>query len=167
MTTIGPSLYLDLTAAEVTQGKGFSPGDMHTDHEGNVARYVEAGSNVSQYMFVVINGSNVAFPLSNAQGLAACEIGVAHYSNIASASFGWVVIAGRPNGLVGGSAAVNLPIYTTTTAGMVDDATASAASFLLAGVKVAITNASSGAAPTRVVLNHGAHVVIPIAVGHA
>ncbi len=167
MPTIGPSLYLDLTATEAAQGKGFSVGDTHLDSDGNMARYVQAGSNVSQYMFVTIDGSNVAYPLTNGLGLAACEIGVAHYTNIASGSFGWVVIAGRPLGLVGGNAAPNLPIYTTTTAGMVDDATASAASFLLAGVKVHTANASSGAQQTRVVINYGAHVVIPITVGHS
>lgn len=167
MTTIGPSLTTDLTATEAGFGKGFSVGDLHVDGDGNFARYVLAASNVSQYMVVSIDGSGNATPLTSGTALAAQELGVAHYANIASASYGWVVVAGRPLVLTIASCNPSVPIFTTDTAGAVDDATGSASHFYIVGLKVHATNGSSGTGPTRGTLNMGATVVIPRATGHS
>jgi len=156
-----------ITAAEVTQGKGFGLGDVTFDSSGNQARYVIAGSNVSQYMWVSIDGSNVAIPLNGSNALTVGEIGVAHYGNIASGEYGFVVIAGRPLALMGASCNPNVPIYTTDTVGVMDDATASASNYLILGVKCHVTNGTSGVGAARVILNAGATIVIPRAVGHS
>ena len=170
MTAIIGAPGLSLTATELTQGRGGAGvGDVSYDANGNLARFVRAGSNVSQYMWVTIDGSCNTFPLSGSlsAALSVAEIGVATYDNIASGDFGWVVIAGRPLALVGGSCNPAVPIFTTGTPGVLDDATASASNFLVLGVRVHATNGSTGDAPVRVVLNHGATVVIPRAVGHS
>lgn len=167
MTALIGAPAFGLTSTDVTQGKGFGLGDVTFDSNGNLARYVLAASNVSQYMWVSIDGSNNAIPLNGSNALTICELGVAHYGNIASGEYGFVVIAGRPLALCGASCNPNVPIYTTDTAGVVDDATASASQNLIMGVKVHATNATSGTGPCRVILNMGATVVIPRAVGHS
>jgi len=156
-----------ITSTDVTQGRGFGLGDVTFDASGNTARYVLAGSNLSQYMWVSIDGSCLAVPLNGSNALRAGEIGVAHYGNIASGEYGFVVIAGRPLALVGASCNPNVPIFTTDTEGVVDDATASASQNLILGVKVHATNGTNAVGPVRVILNAGATVVIPRAVGHS
>lgn len=152
---------LAVTATDLAQGKGCSVGAITFDDAGNAARFVYAGADCSQYMWVTVLGSGTAIPLNGSNGLQAGEIGVAHYDNIASGEYGWVVVAGRPLALVGASCTPSLPIYTTDTAGVVDDATASGSQFNIVGVLTTGATASAGVTAVRVVLNFGASLLKP------
>ena len=71
-------------------------------------------------------------------------IGFAQVS-IASASYGWVQIGGKPRVLVNTACEPNVPLFTTATAGVLDDATVTTR--LVAGL-VATTSAASASAVT-------------------
>lgn len=166
---IGANRSDTLTSTTLTQGKAFSLGDTTTDNAGNMYRFVQCASNatISRYAVVQINGSNVAAPLTAALALNAGELGIATDTAISSNEYGWVCVSGRVQALVGGSCNPNVPIYTTDTAGAVDDATASASQHHIFGLRAAATNSGATASNVLCVLLPGAVVVAPRAVGHS
>lgn len=91
-------------------------------------RYVKATAAITQYYFVVITaGSDSTAPwgatsltTTNA-GAIPQEVGCAQAA-FASGEFGWVAISGKFTGFVGASCAQDVKLYTTATAGLVDDA---------------------------------------------
>jgi hypothetical protein len=89
---------------------------------------------------------NTVVPLTTTNSANSKAIGFAQTS-IASAYYGWVQLGGKPrvNVLIG--CQPNVPLFTTATAGSLDDATVTAG--LVAGL-VATTSAASASAPTCV-----------------
>ncbi len=145
-----PALDRVSTEAEIQVGT-----TVKTD-DGGEAVYVQAGSEVAQYNAVLLQPAYSVINLTTtavAEGTGPREVAWAQTS-IASGSYGWVQKSGRPVGKAAANAADNVILFTTATAGVVDDATVSAA--LLAGV-VSQTSISNATAVTLVVPN-GAHV---------
>ena len=165
--TIGANRGDTLTSTTLTQGKAFAVGDMTSDQNGNIYRCVQDASvvTVSRYGVVVVDGSNIARPLTAARATLAGEIAVAADTAISSNEYGWVCIQGRVQTLVGGSCLPNVPLYTTDTAGQVDDATSSASQFYIVGLRAAATNNGASASNVLCVIN-GATTLIPRALGH-
>ncbi len=107
---------------------------VHTDM-GGVAEYGYAISDISQYAFSILYDGGSAematTTLANQAGAGSRKIGCPQAS-IASASFGWFMRQGTFIGRFSDDCADQVPLFTTATAGELDDATVS--NCLVAGV---------------------------------
>jgi len=95
---------------------------------GGVFEYVKALSTISQYDAVLIDGNTAAVPITttnSAAGTGPKAVGVAQVS-IASASYGWVQRTGKMQVNVLADCNDFVALFTTGTAGKLDDATVSA-----------------------------------------
>lgn len=120
-TLIGVDILNPVTAAELTQGKGFGLGDRHVDQSGNEYLYVQAGSGGITANFVAtIDEAYGAVMVSNSNSARGDLLGVAP-ATIAANSFGWVQVKGVCNIQVAASCAANARLNVTTTAGQIDD----------------------------------------------
>lgn len=114
--------------------------------DGGEAVYVQAASALSQYNAVLIPNSNIATNATSARSASTKRVGFAQVS-IASGEYGWVHLGGKVRVNVAVSCNPNVPLYTTATEGVLDDATVSGA--LVAGVVTELT-ASAASALTAV-----------------
>jgi len=133
---------LDVTSTT----QNFPLGTVVKTNDGGEAVYVQAGSAVSTFNAVVIGVDYVAVGASTAKvadtsGVSK-QLGFAQTS-CASGSYCWVQVSGRPKCKLATDCADRVTLYTTSTEGVLDDATISAA--LLAGVvsKTTISNATA------------------------
>ncbi len=158
-------VYASTSAASPTQ-LPFPPGTRVTTDGNGVAVFARAESNCSQFDVVVFStyaDSASATPIlravpvttTNMAALGWPQVGFAQTS-VASANYAWFHLQGmvRVNCLIACQPLV--PLYTTGTAGKLDDTTVSAG--YIAGV-VANTSATSASAPYCIVNNPicGAH----------
>lgn len=92
--------------------------------DGGILTYVSAVSTISQYMAVVINENGGATPVTTTNSNASKRIAFAQ-SSIASSYFGWVKTGGKVLVQLAANCAPNVPLYTTATQGVLDDAVVS------------------------------------------
>ena len=121
-------------------------GTVVTLDDGGMAMYVQAASNISQYNAVLIPASAIATNATTARSASTKRVGFAQVS-IASSNYGWVQLGGKVRVNVNTSCLPAVPLYTTTTEGLLDDLTVSGA--LVAGVVTELT-ASAISAMTAV-----------------
>lgn len=121
-----------------------APGTLVNLNDGGQAMYVKATSEISTYACVLIGASSQAQMSTTALAVATKRVGFAQAS-IASAFYGWVQLGGTPMVNLAANCAPNVPLFTTATSGVLDDATVSAA--MVAGV-VAQTTISTATAVT-------------------
>lgn len=140
-----PKLTSNTSSAEIQTGTVVSLDD------GGHAMYVQAGSEVAQFNAVLVTEGNTAV---NATTAAAAEgtgvskqVGFAQTS-IASGNYGWVQLSGRPKVKLAANCADQVALFTTSTAGTLDDATVS--NSYVAGV-VSGTTISNATAVTVIV----------------
>jgi hypothetical protein len=128
-------------AADGTAVAGFAVGTTVNLSDGGQAVYVKALSEISQYAAVLIDAS-AAQMATTTLAVATKRIGFAQCS-IASAYYGWVQTGGVPIVNLAANCAPSVPLYTTATSGVLDDATVSAG--MVAGVtaKNTISNATA------------------------
>ena len=131
--------YADTTAQ-------FATGTTVNLNDGGQAVYVQAASGVAQYDAVAVFGNNTVAPLTTTNSASSKRVGFAQVS-IASGSYGWVQTGGVPVVKLAASCSPNVPLYTTATAGTLDDAVVSGG--LVAGI-VALSSASGATALTCV-----------------
>ena len=112
--------------------------------DGGQAVYVRAASTVATYAAVSVLVDNTVVPLTTTNSAGSKAVGFAQVS-IASAYYGWVQLGGKPRVSVLVGCQPNVPLFTTSTAGSLDDATVTAG--LVAGL-VATTSAASASAVT-------------------
>ena len=114
--------------------------------DGGQAVYVQAASAVAQYDAVSVRFNNTVVPITTTNSANSKAVGFAQAS-IASAYYGWVQIGGKPVVKLAASCLPAVPLYTTATAGTLDDTAVSGG--LVAGI-VAVTTASGATALTCV-----------------
>ena len=146
---------IDLTANEVNPS--FTPGLTVKTSDGGEAVYVQATSTIAQYnACIIINTASAAgasigcVPVTTTNALTSQRLAFAQ-SAITSSNYGWVQTSGnsiRVNALIACQPAV--PLYTTSTAGSLDDAVVTAGYCL--GV-VLMSSATSASSPPAVVGN--------------
>ena len=121
---IGANLTRTSTAAE------FAIGTLVTATDGGIYQYVQASEAISQYGVVAIYGDTgtvrlLETSIATAAGiLNSRAVGFAQTS-IASASYGWVARSGKVIFAVLDDCAAGVRLFTTATAGSLDDATIS------------------------------------------
>jgi hypothetical protein len=122
----------------------FALGTVVNLSDGGQAVYVRAASTVATYAAVSVLVDNTVVPLTTTNSAASKAVGFAQAS-IASAYYGWVQLGGKPRVSVLVGCQPNVPLFTTATAGSLDDATVTGG--LVAGL-VATTSAASASAVT-------------------
>ena len=127
----------------------FATGTVVNLNDGGQALYVQAASEVSQYMAVAVLADNTVVPLTTTNAATSKRIGFAQAS-IVSAQYGWVQVGGVPVVKLAASCLPNVPLFTTATAGTLDDATVSGNGVGLVVGIVATATASGATAITCV-----------------
>lgn len=117
--------------------------------DGGQAVYVQAASEVSQYAAVAVLANNKVVMLTTTNAAESKRVGFAQVS-IASGSYGWVQTGGVPVVKLAASCNPNVPLFTTATAGTLDDATVSGGGVGLVSGIVATATASGATAITCV-----------------
>ena len=142
--TVSTSNVIGVALGYTDSSPSFNLGTTVNLDDGGQAVYVQAASTVATYMAVSVLVNNTVVPLTTTNSANSKAVGFAQTS-IASAYYGWVQLGGKPrvNVLIG--CQPNVPLFTTATAGSLDDATVTAG--LVAGL-VATTSAASASAPT-------------------
>ena len=131
------------TASHIPEGRGFKVGTRVTTHDGKSYIYAQSASAIAQYNVVAVNlSTGIAAALSTTTAPAAEAIGVAQIA-IASGEYGWVQTYGRGKVKVLGACVKNINLWTTATAGSLDDATAS--TYMVMGINLLSTNPSATA----------------------
>ena len=122
----------------------FAVGTVVNLSDGGQAVYVQAASTVATYAAVSLRVNNTVVPLTTTNAASSKAVGFAQAS-IASAYYGWVQLGGKPRVNVATACEPNVPLFTTATGGVLDDATVTGG--LVAGL-VATTSAASASAVT-------------------
>lgn len=133
---------IGVALTDVSTSPSFNVGTTVLLDDGGQAVYVQAASNISQYNAVCIPNTNIATNATTARVAATKRVGFAQVS-IASASYGWVQLGGKVRVNVSASCLPAVALYTTTTEGVLDDATVSGA--MVAGVVTEVTASATSA----------------------
>lgn len=144
--------------------------DVHTDAQYAVGTRAEGNNGsewmyvgpatavVNQYDVVWINQSFVAAQITNNLVKTAGFVGFAQVA-FATSDYGWVMLSGKPTINTIASTVKEVPLYTCSTAGFLDDATASASAVQVFGViLVTTTAATAGTAIAAFPTVRGTHV---------
>lgn len=140
----GGVLQANLGATDLTQR--FPLGARAQGNDGSEWLYVYSTAAITQYFVVYVDSAYQAVPLSLTNAKTAGVLAVAQVA-FATAEYGWVMTRGRPLVRLAASCADDVPLFTTDTAGVLDDATASLTQFLVHGI-LADSSASAGGVQT-------------------
>lgn len=110
--------------------------------DGGQAIFVQALSEISTFAAVAIYANNTVQMLTTTLAATTKKVGFAQTS-IASGWFGWVQTSGTPRVNLAANCDDNVPLYTTATAGVLDDATVSGGLILGLTSTVTISNATA------------------------
>lgn len=155
----GPLAGVNLTNTSTTAE--FPVGTIVKGTKSSMWEYVQALSGIAQYNAVCINGSGNAAPSTTAHAVSMKKVGFAQVA-IASGSYGWVARSGfQLTVMLAASCAAGAQLYTTATAGTLDDAVVTAAAIPGAICTVAasaggVTNTTIMAAQPSVVISQAA-----------
>lgn len=145
----GSSLSLEgVRFTQVDSSPLFSLGTTTIDSNGSLWQYVDGGGTIAQYEYVKIStdGLFVATSLttttnpSTEPGMVGC---VQAADGLTTSTYGWVIRSGYHTGKFAASCVQDVKIYTTATAGVVDDASTT----LVNGLKLITTITSAAASP--------------------
>lgn len=104
----------------------FAVGTIVNLSDGGQAMYVKASTSaLSTYGAVSIGQNGIAMLLTTTNGGQTPRVGFAQTS-IATSSYGWVQLGGQVLVNIAAQAASSVPLFTTSTAGVLDDATVTA-----------------------------------------
>lgn len=121
--------------------KGFSLGDEVADHAGNIFRFCQASGAVAVNDCVVITSAGIAQAITSTLGTAGGYVGVAQAA-LASAEYGWAQVLGVTSLQVLSTCSAGVALYTSGTAGKLDDASASQVK--VAGAQLVANATTSG-----------------------
>lgn len=151
LTATNP-LYADATLPTVgpQENMAYKLGDLTRGDDGTEWMFVQASGAIDQFDFVGIDENNQAAALTKAMADDGFRIGAAQVA-FADNDGGWVAIRGANiNGNVLGSAAADVALFTSGTAGHLDDTSASQTK--IDGVVLPAANATSSATNVEVMM---------------
>jgi hypothetical protein len=143
-TLIGVNTSATFTSDELNQGKSFGLLDRHADHAGATWVFVKASAAFTLGDAVVIRDNGRASPitLTNAKSATSRRVGFAQVA-VAADSHGWVQETGAVTSIrVALDCEPRVSLYPTSSAGVLDDATASV---MIQGVVIATSATAAGA----------------------
>jgi hypothetical protein len=134
---------INVTTNPEIPGLPFTHGTQVEANDGSIWVFGKAGGTIAQYDTVAIDDDHA--DVEAITGGAAADhihrkIGFRHeFAAMASGESGWFMLHGSPLIRVGDSAAKNVQLYTTATAGVLDDAVGTGSQFPVRGVFLAST----------------------------
>lgn len=128
-----------------TNTYGTPLGAIATDKAGNEYMFVQAAAGVTQYAFVSVDEAGQATMITKTLADTRASIGCAQTA-LSSGYYGWVLVRGIGTGLVKASCAADVALYTSATAGYLDD-DATSQTKVLGAVVTTTRAASDGSAP--------------------
>jgi hypothetical protein len=126
--------------ADLNAGNAAGLGDVAEDYAGNRYVFVQASGAVAQYDAVQIGSTYVAQALTKALADTGLPVGVA-MGTLTSASYGWACIKGVTSVNVLQTCSSSTALYTSGTAGKLDDTTTSQDK--IAGVVITANNTTT------------------------
>lgn len=143
---IGSKTDTSFTSADITAGRGAGLGDVSTAANGDEFVFVQAAANVSASFVLTVDDAYQATHITttNAQASANAFVAISPV-NALSAEYFWAQIKGKCTIFTAAAAVAGLDLYTTGTAGKVDDAVTSAH---IHGLHLNQTTAGSASATT-------------------
>lgn len=135
--------------ASLTAGNAAGPGDIIADHLGNRYVFVQASGSIAQYDVVSISSTGIAQAVTKALADTGLPVGVA-CATLSSASYGWAQIRGTVSVNVLQTCSSSIALYTSATAGKLDDTTTSQTK--IAGIVLTANNTSTATLPIVAVL---------------
>ena len=124
MPTFSVSNTIGVTFSNVDTTSQFTTGTVVNTSDGSQAVYVQALSEISQYAAVAVYDTQKAQMLTTTLAATCKRVGFAQTS-IASGYYGWVQLGGKVLVNLAANAAPSVPLYTTATSGVLDDAVVS------------------------------------------
>ena len=124
MPTFSVSNTIGVTLTNVDTTSQFTTGTVVNTSDGGQAIYVQALSEISTYAAVAVYDTQKAQMLTTTLAATCKRVGFAQTS-IASGYYGWVQLGGKVIVNLAASCAPNVPLYTTATVGVLDDAVVS------------------------------------------
>jgi len=124
MPTFSVSNTIGVTLTNVDTTSQFTTGTVVNTSDGSQAIYVQALSEISTYAAVAVYDTQKAQMLTTTLAATCKRVGFAQTS-IASGYYGWVQLGGKVLVNLAANAAPSVPLYTTATAGVLDDAVVS------------------------------------------
>lgn len=141
----------NVTDVRFQDQRGHRVGIIHEDHRGYQYMFVHAAGAIAQFDVVSIDEAYETSPLTKALADASNKIGVAPFA-LADNDFGWVQVSGICTLNVLLSCAADVALYTTATAGSLDDTPTSQTK--IAGLTLTTARGgSNGSAPGQMVIN--------------
>lgn len=131
---------VDLTGP--TSTPQFAQGTKTKLSDGGDAIYIRALSEISTFAAVAINSDEAAVMLTTTNSATTKKVGFAQAS-IASGYYGWVQTSGVVKVNLAANCDDNVPLYTTATPGVLDDAIVSGGLILGVTSTVTISNATA------------------------
>lgn len=135
-----PLIGVDITRAD--DSALYKPGTVVSLSDGGEAVYVQALSELSQYAYCLVYADGTA-QMATTTLAATCKRGGWVQQSIPSGYYGWAQISGAPKGNLAANCDDNVPLYTTATSGVLDDATVSGGLVLGATSTLTISNATA------------------------
>jgi hypothetical protein len=142
--SVNPIAGLTLDELEPTQT---NTGAIVTDNLGRRRRLVSSGAAISPCTTLSITSSNVAAQMTPALAIEAALIGFTPVSVSCSTSgqYFWAILDGPVTIRVAANCQPDVPLYTTDTAGVLDDLTVSLSQYQVMGVEVDSGSSNSAA----------------------
>lgn len=114
------------TSSNPDAGQCWGLGDRYVDASGNGYVFVSASTSITSYQAVAIATNYYAVAATSAAATAQSLAGVAGVNGISSGSWGWVQTRGNFSGVnVLSTCSASSYLYTTATAGSLDDTSTS------------------------------------------
>lgn len=135
----------DTSMNSSTNAQGQKLGQIFVDSSENQYMFVQAAAGITQYAFVSIDEAYQATMITKALADTRASIGCAQVA-LTSAYYGWVLIKGTGTGLVKASCVQDVALYTSATAGYLDD-DATSQTKILAAVVTTTRGGTDGTAP--------------------
>lgn len=132
----------------VDSDQKFALGTRTLASDGSEWIYVKSGAAVTAYDTLWISSAFLASPITAALAITAGDVGFADaVSCSTSGQYFWAMARGNPTIRLAANCQPAVPLYTTDTAGVLDDATASTSHYQVQGV---IATTSNSAASTSI-----------------
>lgn len=105
---------------DATNGYGIALGSRYTDKDGKEYMFVQAAEAITQYMYVSIDEAWQASKITKTLVDTRAAIGCCQTA-LTSGYYGWAQTRGAHTGLVKASCAADVKLYSSATAGYLDD----------------------------------------------
>jgi hypothetical protein len=142
MPTFSVSNTAGVTLTNVDATSQFTTGTVVNTSDGGQAVYVQALSEISTYAAVAVYDTQKAQMMTTTLAATCKRIGFAQTS-IASGYYGWVQLGGKVVVNLGTNAGSNVPLYTTSTPGVLNSTVVSGGAVFGLVATTSISNATA------------------------